>query len=241
MNKSKTNSTAIFLAATLVAGIFALISPSFIDVEASGDQRDNKHKDNRHDSSKGSSVNVKFICNNINVGGVNVDVNPRDIVSSLAGAQAQEEGNQEVSANSMGNNERNHEMGNNERNHESIKQHDGKDFTFICVQNNNVPPVVLSDCEECFETTNEGGFVPPGQLTNLIEFLDETFNGATLADLCRAIELGLITEDQLEDLLNAALPGNQQRLVGLLLDCLSEFFPIEENDLTENTPLTLTP
>ena len=225
MNKSGKNSIAMFLAATLVAGIFAVISPSFIDVEASGDKR--------HDKSKGSSVNIKFICNNVNVGGVNIDVNPRDIVSSLAGAQAQEEGNQQVSANSKGN---------NERNHESIKQHDGKDFTFICVQNNNVPPVVVEDCEDCFLTTNEGGFVPPGQLTNLSEFLDENFMGATLEDLCRAIELGLIDEEFLEELLNAALPGEgQQRLVGLLFDCLSQFFEDEPPRLTENTPLTLTP
>ena len=100
----------------------------------------------------------------------------------------------------------------------------------------------MEDCEDCFLTTNEGGFVPPGQLTNLIEFLDENFMGATLEDLCRAIELGLIDEEFLELLLNLALPGEgQQRLIGLLLDCLSQFFPEEENDLTENTPLTLTP
>jgi hypothetical protein len=224
MNKSGINSTAIFLAATLVTGIFALISPSFIDVEASGDNRDNKHKDNRHDKSKGSSVNVKFICNNINVDGLNIDVNPRDVVSTLAGAQAQEEGNQEVSANSMGNNERNHEMGNNERNHEFIKQHDGKDFTFICLQNNNgnvPPPVVVTDCLDCFVTTNNGGFVPPGELTKIINYLDRF--DETLQSLCDSIEDGDLTEQQIRDIINAALPGAQPRLVGLLVECLSQF------------------
>lgn len=225
MNKFGKNSTAMFLAATLVAGIFALISPSFIDVEASGDKRDNKHKDNRHDKSKGSSVNVKFICNNINVGGVNIDVNPRDIVSSLAGAQAQEEGNQEVSANSMGN---------NERNHESIKQHNGKDFTFICVQNNNVPPVVLSDCEECFVTTDEGGFLPPGQKTNLEDFLDEELN-LTLAEFCEMITQGLFADQDIRDIVEEALPGNQQMLETELSNCLID--SISEN----HTPITLTP
>ena len=231
MNKSGKNSTAIFLAATLVAGLFALISPSFIDVEASGDQRDNKHKDNRYDKSKGSSVNVKFICNNINVGGVDIDVNPRDIVRSLAGAQAQEEGNQEVSANSMGNNERNHEF---------KKQHDGKDLTFICVQNNNVPPVVLSDCEECFVTTDEGGFLPPGQLTNLEEFLDEEL-GLTLAEFCEMVTDGEFTPEEIRIIVANALPGNQQMLEEELSDCLIDSIEEEENDLTENTPLTLTP
>ena len=227
MNKLGKNSVAIFLAAALVTGIFALASPSFIDVEASGDQRD-KHKDNRHDKSK-SVIVKKFICNNINIG--SIDVNPRDIVSSLPGVQAQEEeGNQGVSANSIGNSERN----------QGGKQgHGGGDFTFICINNGggNVPP---EDCEDCFITTNNGGFVPPGQLRNIVEFLDENFN-ADLEDLCRAIELGLIDEEFLEAILNAALPGSQQRLVGLLLDCLSEFFPEEERPITENSPFTQTP
>ena len=227
MNKSGKNSIAMFLAATLVAGIFALISPSFIDVEASGDQRDNKHKDNRHDKSKGSSVNVKFICNNINVGGVNIDVNPRDIVSSLAGAQAQEEGNQEVSANSMGNNQRNHES-NNERNHESIKQHNGKDFTFICVQNNgNVPPVVVNDCLDCFVTTNNGGFVPPGQLNQLEDYLDDVL-GITLEEFCEMIEEGDFSEQEIRSIIEAALPGSEpgnEQLEDRLVDCLSQFIP----------------
>ena len=53
-----------------------------------------------------------------------------------------------------------------------------------------------------------------------------------LEDLCEAIERGVITEEQLEGLLNAALPGSQQRLVGLLLDCLSEFFPSDSTTTT---------
>ena len=234
MNKLGKNSVAIFLAAALVTGIFALASPSFIDVEASGDQRD-KYKDNRHDKSK-SVIVKKFICNNINIGGISIDVNPRDIVSSLAGAQAQEEeGKQGVSANSIGNSERN----------QGYKQgHGGGDFTYICINNGgggNVPPVVVEDCEDCFITTNNGGFVPPGQLRNLVEFLDENFRGATLEDLCRAIESGIISEEFLEQILNAALPGAQPRLVGLLLDCLSEFFLPEERPITENSPFTQTP
>lgn len=229
MKKSVKNNVAIFLAATLVTGIFAMISPSFIDVEASGDKRDYKHKD-RHAKSNG--VNVKFICNqnNIDVGGIGIDLQTRDIASALTGAQAQQEegGNQELSANSMQNGERNHG--------ERGQGFNGKNIIFICNNNNgggNVPPVDVEFCEDCFITTNNGGFVPPGQLRNIVEFLDERFN-ADLEDLCEAIERGLISEEQLEGLLNAALPGSQQRLVGLLLDCLSEFFP-------EQIPITTTP
>jgi hypothetical protein len=228
------NCAAIFLAAGLVTGIFSLISPSFDDAEASGDKRDGKG----HDKSK-SVIVKKFICNqnNIDVGGVGIDVRPNDIASTLAGAQEQEESNQELSANSMGNNER----PNGERNGEN-KQHDDKKIVFICINNGNVPPPVeVVFCEDCFITTNNGGFVPPGQLRNIVEFLDEAFD-ADLEDLCEAIERGLIDEEDLEAILNAALPGSQQRLVGLLLDCLSEFFPDENGtDLTENTPLNQTP
>ena len=118
---------------------------------------------------------MKFICNqnNIDVGGIGIQ--PTDIVSTLTEAQAQgEEGNQELSANSMQNGERNQ----GERNQE-FKQHDSKNIVFICNNNNdggNVPPVDVEFCEDCFITTNNGGFVPPGQLRNIVEFLDENFN-----------------------------------------------------------------
>jgi hypothetical protein len=229
------NCVAIFLAAALVTGIFSVISPSFDDAEASGD----RNNDKRHGDKSKSVIVKKFICNqnNIDVGGVGIDVRPNDIASTLAGAQEQEESNQELSANSMGNNER----PNGERNGGN-KQHDDKKIVFICINNGNVPPPVdVIFCEDCFITTRDGGFVPVGQLRNIVEFLDENFN-ADLEDLCRAIESGRITEGQLEALLNAALPGSQQRLVGLLLDCLSEFFPDENGtDLTENIPLNQTP
>ena len=233
MNKLGKNSVAIFLAAALVTGIFALASPSFIDVEASGDQRD-KHKDNRHDKSKGSSVNVKFICNNINVDGLNIDVNPRDIVSSLAGAQAQEEGNQEVSANSMGNNERNHEF---------IKQNGGKDFTFICEQNNNGngngPPNGVGDCDRCFLPINvPGGIIPPGLLTMLNDYLAEELPAiGDVEGLCELIErlAGTpreVTENQIERLLNAALPGEANTpVIAAIIECL-----LEENLITPSGP-----
>jgi hypothetical protein len=229
MNKSVNTNVAIFLAATLVTGIFAMISPSFIDVEASGDKRDYKHKD-RHAKSNG--VNVKFICNqnNIDVGGIGIDLQTRDIASALTGAQVQEEeGNQELSANSMQNGERNH----GERN-QGFKQHDSKNIIFICNNNNNgnVPPVVVEDCLDCFITTNNGGFLPPGQLTNILEELESISPGADLQDLCDAIEAGLVSEEELLDFLNDALPGSQQRLVGLLFDCLSQFFPVEEMTTT---------
>ncbi len=130
-----TKNSCLFLATVLLTGIFAIISPSFNDVEASGD----KHKDNQYDKSK--SVIVKeVVCNqnNINVGGVSINLQPGDIVSTLAGAQAQDESNQELSANSMGNSERNQ----GERN-QGYNKHDNKDIVFVCINNNNggnIPP-----------------------------------------------------------------------------------------------------
>ena len=45
MSKSVKNNAAFFLIAVLVAGIIAISSSSFIDIEASGDKRDHdKHK-----------------------------------------------------------------------------------------------------------------------------------------------------------------------------------------------------
>ena len=70
-----------------------------------------------------------------------IDIQPGDIVSTLEGAQAQEESNQELIANQMGNNE----GPNGERNQGS--QHDSKGIVFICINNGNggnVPPVTPS-------------------------------------------------------------------------------------------------
>ena len=234
MNKSVKTNVAIFLAATLVTGIFAMISPSFIDVEASGDKRDYKHKD-RHAKSNG--VNVKFICNqnNIDVGGIGIDLPIRGIESALTEAQAQdEEGNQELSANSMQNGERNH----GERN-QGFKQHDSKNIIFICNNNNNgnVPPVVVEDCLDCFITTNNGGFVPPGQLNQIIDFLNDPPLGITLEEFCQMIEEGEFTEQQIRDIIEDALPGSDpgnEQLEDRLVDCLSQFIP-------PNTPITTTP
>jgi hypothetical protein len=226
MNKSVKTNVAIFLAATMVTGIFAMISPSFIDVEASGDKRPHHGKSN--------GVNIKFICNqnNIDVGGI--DLQPRDIVSTLTEAQAQgEEGNQELSANSMQNGERNH----GERNGE-FKQHDGKNFVFICNNNNdggNVPPVVPGNCLDCFITTNNGGFLPPGQLMQFEDYLEEELNDITLREFCMMIEEGEFTEAEIRSIVADALPGNQQMLEEELSDCLIEFLD------SASTPITATP
>ena len=84
----------------MIVGTFAAISPSFNDAEATGDKRDNYiHKDNRYDKSK--NVNVKkFVCNqnNIDVGGIGIDLQRGDISSTLTEGQAQEEGNQELNS-----------------------------------------------------------------------------------------------------------------------------------------------
>ena len=239
MNKSVKTNVAIFLAATMVTGIFAMISPSFIDVDATGDKRDYKHND-RHAKSNG--VNVKFICNqnNIDVGGIGIDLQTRDIASALTGAQAQEEGNQaqeegnqELSANSMQNGERNQGGSNH-----GIKQHDSKNIIFICNNNNgggNVPPVVPETCDDCFLTIPQGGFLPPGQLDLIKDRLAELqpLGIGTIEELCEVIgqaEPGSISLDQIEDFIDILV--NNPNVIEDLAACLFEFV----GDLRTSTP-----
>jgi hypothetical protein len=107
-----------------------------------------------------------------------------------------------------------------------------KDVTVICIQKNQnqnktVPEPVV-ECEDCFKV-RPLGFLPPGQLNHIEDFLTENamrLGFATIEELCDAIENEDITEQQLLRLINAALPGEQPRLVQKLFDCLSAFFPI---------------
>ena len=110
MSKSVKNNAAFFLIAVLVAGIIAISSSSFIDIEASGDKRDHdKHKNYRHDNHKSTDTTIiqkKVTCNNfdININGLNADVSPDDITSDLVATQAQaddDNNNEEISTNSF--------------------------------------------------------------------------------------------------------------------------------------------
>ena len=165
MSKSVNNNTVIFLIAVLVAGIIAISFQSFIDTEASGDKRDhNKHKDYKHDNYKSKDPTVivkKITCNNLNVNinGLRMDIAPDDIASDLA-AQAQDDNsnNEEISANSLGNGERNNFYTNNN------DYDDG--FIYICIDNINAQdslalPTVPSDETPSDETTSEGTPYPP--------------------------------------------------------------------------------
>src|SRR5688572_15609705 len=136
MTKSVNNNTVFFLIAVLVAGIIAISFQSFIDTEASGDKRDhNKHKDYERDNYKSKDPTVivkKITCNNLNVNinGLRMDIAPDDIASDLA-AQAQDDNsnNEEISANLLGNGERNNLYTNNN------DYDDG--FIYICIDNIN--------------------------------------------------------------------------------------------------------
>src|ERR671910_794344 len=156
MSKSVNNNTVFFLIAVLVAGIIAISFQSFIDTEASGDKRDhNKHKDYKHDNYKSKDPTVivkKITCNNLNVNinGLRMDIAPEDIASELA-AQAQDDNsnNEEISANSLGNGERNNFYTNNN------DYDDG--FIYICIDNINAQdslalPTVPSDETPSTET-----------------------------------------------------------------------------------------
>src|ERR687898_2924473 len=152
MSKSVNNNTVFFLIAVLVAGIIAISFQSFIDTEASGDKRDN----NKHKDSKDLTVFVKKItCNNldVNINGLRMDIAPDDIASDLA-AQAQDDNsnNEEISANSLGNGERNNFYTNNN------DYDDG--FIYICIDNINAQdslalPTVPSDETPSTETPSD--------------------------------------------------------------------------------------
>ena len=94
-------------------------------------------------------------------------------------------------------------MQNGERNQgersQEFKQHDSKNIVFICNNNNdggNVPPVVLEDCLDCFITTNNGGFLPPGQLTQFLEDILKRSPRYNSKDFCMQIRSGEVTPEQ---------------------------------------------
>src|ERR687898_918796 len=172
MSKSVNNNTVFFLIAVLVAGIIAISFQSFIDTEASGDKRDN----NKHKDSKDLTVFVKKItCNNldVNINGLRMDIAPEDIASDLA-AQAQDDNsnNEEISANSLGNGERNNFYTNNN------DYDDG--FIYICIDNINAQdslalPTVPSDETTSDETTSD-------ETTSDETTSDETTSDETTSD-----------------------------------------------------------
>ena len=140
---STKKSSAIFLAIVLVAGTFALISPSFM-TNAQAFQMDN----NYDKKSSGKDVSVKSIkCNNINVNvnGLELTALPSSLSGLLASeAEAADEG--QYGASSYGSSG-------------GQSGYDNNSFKFVCINNNNntvvvgeeppVPPVV-NECEECF-------------------------------------------------------------------------------------------
>src|SRR5918994_1298624 len=179
MSKSVNNNTVFFLIAVLVAGIIAISFQSFIDTEASGDKRDhNKHKDYKHDNYKSKDPTVivkKITCNNfnVNINGLRMDIAPDDIASDLA-AQAQDDNsnNEEISANSLGNGERNNFYTNNN------DYDDG--FIYICIHNINAQdslalPTVPSDETTSDETTSD-------ETTSDETTSDETTSDETTSD-----------------------------------------------------------
>src|SRR5688572_13791219 len=144
-----TKISAVFLATVLIAGTLALSAPSFM----TGAQAVPEYGMDRYDKkSSGKDVSVKSIkCNNINfnVNGLELNVLPPELSSTLASeAQASDEG--QSGASSFGSGERSNGGG-----------HSGSDndFKFVCINNNNnegapqVPPVPPEEdpCVLCFE------------------------------------------------------------------------------------------
>ncbi|HEY9485255.1 MAG TPA: hypothetical protein VIQ04_01320, partial [Nitrososphaeraceae archaeon] len=184
MSKSINHNTVFFLIAVLVAGVIAISFQSFIDTEASGDKRDhNKHKDYKHDNYKSKDPNVilkKITCNNLNVNinGLRMDISPDDIASDLA-AQAQDDNsnNEEISANSLGNDESNNLYTNNN------DYDDG--FIYICIDNINAQvspatPAVPTDETPTDETPTDE--TPSDETPSDETPSDETTSDETTSD-----------------------------------------------------------
>ena len=95
-----------------------------------------------------------------------------------------------------------------------------------------VTPPTPQNCEDCFDTRPDGPW-PPGLLTQLEDFLAEgvTFHGVeifSVADLCEVLVAAAATADpvtvgELEELLNAALPGEAAPpVIARTITCLLE-------------------
>ncbi len=247
----KTN--AVFLAAILIAGTFALIFPSFMTgAEAYPDyEMDNKkykskypsygyHDDYKSkypdkDKDKKDVIVKKVKCNNININLNGIEIGfPGDLTSGLsAQAQAEEDDDeQEVgTANILPNDESS-----------SNKFNFDDNFVFICINNNNNAGQgendELNQCAEdiraCFEE-----FLSEGQFPRFVAALESgitvEINGEDVTlrsfeDICSALE-GL-TFEQLKDaipaIVNAALapPGGVVPIRKDLINCIAEALDI---------------
>jgi len=151
LNKLKsTKISAVFLAAILVAGTIATISPSFM----TNAQAISEYGKDSYKSKDSSSVFVKKInCNNINVNvnGLEITVLPPALSGLLTDeAQAVDEG--QYGSSSYGSGEGSSGGGQS--------GYDNNSFKFVCINNNNNTVIAVNEttpqpqqpktCEECF-------------------------------------------------------------------------------------------
>jgi hypothetical protein len=116
-----------------------------------------------------------------------------------------------------------------------VKQTD-KDVVVICIFNNDGKKdnktAPINECIDCFITTNDGGFLPPGQLEQFEDFLADlppSVGISNIQELCDAIDAGEVTEAQLERAIEivfgSGMSGNLPPFAEKLLDCLISFLP----------------
>src|SRR5215216_3794939 len=243
--------SAVFLATVLVAGIIALVSPSFM-VGAQAEpgygmdsyDKNTYGKDNSYKSKDSSSVSIKKVkCNNINVNvnGLELNILP-PFLSGLVGSEAQASDEGERGASSYGS---------GSGGYDGEKSRSDGDFTFVCINNNNntvveVPPVPVN-CDDCFEVkSGQEGIIPQGLLNQLNEFLetnevtvgegpDSTGIVGDVEGLCDAIEREFgqgtpATEEQIRDILDAGfaegpVPPDVATLIDTIIECLLSLSP----------------
>jgi len=191
--------------------------------------KDNNSYKSKEDSSSNSVSIKKVKCNNINVNlnGIDVDIGAPNgnvpVNGAIAEAQAAEDDKGQTTTTASS-------FGNGERNNNGYKQND-KDFRFVCINNNNNTVVAVNEttpqleptitCEECFT-----------EILNAIEleqFLEEGFTPtATIEQACIVFSSGLVTEEELRDVLEFVLTEREDRIddiIQCLLEAGIEFSP----------------
>ncbi|MGE3859130.1 MAG: YncE family protein, partial [Nitrososphaeraceae archaeon] len=103
------------------------------------------------------------------------------------------------------------------------------------------PPIIFENCDDCFLPTNQGGPIPPGQLTALNSYLanNEVVVGnaepqivGNVTGLCELIEEeGGITVEQLITILTDASPGQSNpQVIEDIIECLGGLI-LEDADI----------
>jgi hypothetical protein len=184
------------------------------------DYKDRYGKDSYKSKDSSSSVNIKKVkCNNINVNlnGIDVDIGAPNGNGPVNGAIAEAQAAEDEGASSYDSDETGYDSSGESSNNNNS-------FKFVCKNNNNNTVVVVNEtipqleptitCEECFT-----------EILNAIEleqFLERGFTPtATIEQACIVFSSGLVTEEELRDVLEFVLTEREDRIDDII-QCLLE-------------------